>query len=134
MSKYENVYSKEELTKMVAGMEAISAWFYPQAVKIGHHAFIEFCGLMNEYINMCQASLDQGADFTKSNVHVGGSLPIAPHHARYLAEKFECIFGPTFAANPRMALIFAEAVFPGFTLKAKEQSTTEQPVAECEDY
>jgi len=115
-----SIYSKVQLEEMVKGMNAVNSAFYPSATKIGHHAFIEFCGLMGEYIKMCEAALAAGEDFTTTNIHVGGALPIRGYNALYLAEKFECIFGTTFSANPDMAKLFIENAFPGFTLAKKK--------------
>lgn len=104
-------YSKEELAYMVVRMKSTSSWLYRMATLIGNHAFIEFCGLMNEYIAMCETALKHGADFTEANVHGGPSLPMTPPQAAYLGEKFGCIFGPTFAANPDLLAIFNKAAF-----------------------
>ena len=54
---------EKDLQKVVKQMHEASSAFYVSAVKIGNHPFIEFCGLMNEYIKMCQNALDQAIDF-----------------------------------------------------------------------
>jgi hypothetical protein len=74
-------------------MHSASSAFYTLAVRAGNHAFIEFTGLMNEYINLCQQAHEQGIDFTMLNVHTGQHLPFQAHHFNYLAEKLECIYG-----------------------------------------
>ena len=104
------IYSRAELEEMIREMEAISEHFYWNAVKVRNHAFIEFCGLMNEYIQMCRDTMLAGGDFTQCNVHSGRSLSVAEHQGAYLAEKFECIFGPTLRSNPRIARDFVRGV------------------------
>lgn len=92
-------YTKEELELMIHRMRTASNEFYRLAVGVGNHAFIEFAGLMNEYISVCERAVEQSIDFTEANVHAGGELPMEPHHFEYLMEKLECIYGPTFAWN-----------------------------------
>lgn len=88
-------YTPEELRAMISGMRAASGAFYRDAVRIGNHPFIEFTGLMNEYIQLCQAALAQGVDFTETSAHGSGhsALPMQSHHRKYLSEKLECIYG-----------------------------------------
>ncbi len=76
-------------------MRQASAMFYRAAVTAGNHAFIEFTGLMNEYINLCEAAHAAGIDFTCANKH-NEHLPWEDHHKQYLNEKLECIYGVTF--------------------------------------
>lgn len=83
---------RKELQETITKMQSISSLFYRLAIQCGNHAFIEFCGLMNEYINMCQTTLDSGKDFTMCNVHTGQGLVIEEYQADYLGEKFSCIF------------------------------------------
>lgn len=116
----DNLYSRDELLSMISAMRRLSDAFYGNAVRIGNHAFIEFAGLMNEYIKMCVDTVEAGGDFTQCNVHTGQSLSIRPHQAEYLAEKFECIFGPTFRSNPEIAKVFALAAL-GITVPESDQ-------------
>src|SRR3954469_5199638 len=83
---------------MISGMKAASHLFYSMAQATGNHAFIEFTGLMNEYIKLCVKSVEQGKDFTCANTHVGQSLPFELYPLGYLLEKIECIYGPWIAA------------------------------------
>lgn len=85
------------LTKCLKDMDAAACAFYTNAVAIGNHAFIEFCGLMREYVSACRAALAQGIDFTRANRHVGEHLPVEPHFVNYLGEKLECIYGADLA-------------------------------------
>src|SRR5579859_3049449 len=86
------VYTKDERESMLVMMRAVSSSFYSAACHIGNHPFIEFTGLMNEYIKVCQEAHDNGIDFTQFNTHSGQELPMKPHHINYINEKLECIF------------------------------------------
>lgn len=78
---------------MLAAMQVASREFYYAATRIGCHAFIEFTGLMNEFIVLCRASEERGIGWVGANVHSDEHLPFAPHHLQYLSEKLECIYG-----------------------------------------
>lgn len=67
--------------------------FYCAAASAGCHAFIEFTGLMNEFIKVCQEAEEQKIDWLHANVHGSIKLPFQPHHIAYLNEKLECIYG-----------------------------------------
>ena len=83
---------KDELSGMIEDMRATSAMFYMGATGIGNHPFIEFTGLMNEYIDLCQGALSQGVDFTECNIHTGLKLPMHDYQKKYASEKIECIY------------------------------------------
>jgi hypothetical protein len=102
----DHTYSPKELEDMLAGMTAASGIFYELAVATRCHAFIEFTGLQNEYIKLCREALDQGIDFTQTNVHSDKSLPMKGYHAEYLTEKLACIYGNVFATDPEVAYVF----------------------------
>lgn len=97
---------RAELEDVLAKMQKASLSFYGDAVLIGCHPFIEFTGFMNEYIAICRAALEQGIDFTEVSAHHGGELPMKIHHARYLGEKFGCIFSSTFGTDPKLLEVF----------------------------
>ena len=84
-------YTKEELLAMLGKMHQASDAFYFAATRIGNHAFIEFTGLMNEYIKVCEKMLADGEDFTQSNIH--GGKPIPDYMIEYMEEKMGCILG-----------------------------------------
>lgn len=88
----DEVFNQEERTEIIRKMRAVSNQFYGAAVQIGNHPFIEFCGLMNEYIDNCQRANEQGIDFTQCNTHTGLDLPIPQFSINYINEKLECIF------------------------------------------
>lgn len=89
-------YSKKERDICLAKMRNASDAFYSAAVGTGNHAFIEFTGLMNEYIKLCYDASEQGVDFMTANIHAGSHLPFKGYHKAYLNEKLECIYGVTF--------------------------------------
>jgi hypothetical protein len=81
-----------EREDMLKRMQAVSHLFYIQARAIGNHPFIEFAGLMNEYIKACHSAHDKGIDFTNCNTHSGQELPLEDFEVKYINEKLECIF------------------------------------------
>ncbi len=87
-----------ELHKILRKLYAQTETTYWQFFRAGFasecHAFMEFCGLMGEFANMCKGAVEQGLDFAYMNVHGGVALPIKGHQVRYLYEKLECIYGP----------------------------------------
>ncbi|MGW8177809.1 MAG: hypothetical protein ACWGQW_03330 [bacterium] len=89
------VYSVEEQTQILEWMREVSTWYYNAACHIGNHAFIEFTGLMNEYIKVCEQTMEDGVDFTRCNQHGGEKLKVHGYNISYLKEKLECIFGTT---------------------------------------
>jgi hypothetical protein len=93
---------KVELQTMIDKMQSVSDAFYPAAQSTGHHAFLEFTGLMNEYIKLCREALAQGIDFTATTIHGSGqALPMQGFHRRYLDEKLQCIYGVSLDALMR---------------------------------
>jgi hypothetical protein len=86
-------YTPEERREILTKMQTASAVFYAAAARAGCHAFIEFTGLMNEFIKLCAEADTQGIDWVRANVHGDVHLPFKPHHVAYLSEKLECIYG-----------------------------------------
>ena len=84
--------SLKEREAAIRKMKEVSKGFYLAAIEIGNHPFIEFTGLMNEYIKMCEEAHAQGIDFSECNTHTGLDLPMLPHERDYVNEKLECIF------------------------------------------
>lgn len=64
------------------------------------HAFLEFCGLMSKFAEICKRAQEQGIDFRHANKHLGEPVPMEAHDGDYLGDKFDCIFGPSLRANP----------------------------------
>jgi hypothetical protein len=94
-----NPVLSDEEQEAIRKMEAAAGAFYSMAVRTGVHAFIEFTGLMNEYIKCCAGS----PGFMHSNTHNEGALNVEAFQAAYLAEKLDCIYGPTFRKHPELA-------------------------------
>jgi len=97
----------------LAAMQKASNDFYRAAIATGCHAFIEFTGLMNEYIKVCQdmSSMDDHSWLT-ANTHTSTPLKMHSHQAAYLAEKLDCIYGPTLRAHPALAKAFKKSSRP----------------------
>ena len=81
-----------ERVTAIAAMKAASDIFYAGAVRIGNHPFIEFCGLMNEYIKACESAHKAGIDFSECSAHSGQPLPMESYMIDYVNEKLHCIF------------------------------------------
>lgn len=109
--------TKKERAETLRQMQEISARFYDAVftANMGSkaHAFVEFTGLMNEYISICQAAEKAGIDFGQANTHSGKALPMEPHHAQYLAEKLNCIYGPALLSNKDVRDAFIATLFEG---------------------
>jgi len=101
-----NGHTRAELQGMIDRMHEVSDAFYAGAFRAGCHGFIEFCGLMNEYIKVCQQSLDGGVDFSSANTHSEKPLVVHGYNINYIVEKIDCIFGPTIRANPEARAAF----------------------------
>lgn len=98
-------YSREELEAMLRRMESAADIFYSIA-RSGHHQFVEFTGFIREYIKICRRAMEHGVDFGTAF-----ALPIETYEAGYLGEKFGCIFGDSFCAEPALVNHFLEAAF-----------------------
>lgn len=103
-------YTRDDLTDMIAKMNDVTKSFYAAATQTGCHGFIEFCGLMGEYVKMCEFSLENGIDFATANTHNERPLAAAPHQIAYIVEKLDCIFGPAIRSNPETKAAFASLV------------------------
>lgn len=84
-----------ELTpkQSLAKMRAASDQFYSLAANTQCHAYLEFTGILNEYIKICEENLVRGIDFREENIHKGNSqMVIKDYQIDYMNEKLECIF------------------------------------------
>lgn len=79
-------------------MQDASDTFYGLAVQTRCHAFIEFTGLLNEYIDLCHKAEAEGINWIMANTHNRTPMPIREHNIDYLAEKLDCIYGPSLEA------------------------------------
>ena len=93
-SKKELPDSPQTPKEILAAMKAASNNYYREAIATNCHTFVEFTGLINEYIQICEKNLDQGVDFTKTSVHCPGEprLHIEGWQLEYINEKLQCIF------------------------------------------
>lgn len=107
MSTAQEIYTEEELKEMVRKMQRVTSDLYPKLCATGCHTFIEFCGLMNEFIKVCEQAAQDGIQFPLANEHSGIVLPVATYNLMYIAEKLRCIFGPTIDANIEAKKVFA---------------------------
>jgi hypothetical protein len=101
-------YSKEELQALTHKMRATANMVYVLLQSCEVHAFIEFNGLMQKYVDLCQRAADKGVDFSMFNTHNDKTFEVQDHDVVYIAEKFDCIFGPSFRAKPEQWSIFKE--------------------------
>ena len=73
-------------------MQAIINQFYREAVYANCHPFIEFAGLMEEYVKVCRHNLERGIDFRECHGHSNMQLQFESWHLNYLTQKWGCIF------------------------------------------
>lgn len=80
--------------EILEAMKAASHNYYREAIATNCHTFIEFTGLINEYIKICERNLKQGVDFTKTSVHCPDEtkLEIEGWELDYINDKLRCIF------------------------------------------
>lgn len=120
-------HTPEELQTMLERMSKLTEHFYWPAMQIGCHGFIEFCGLMNEYIAVCRSTMAKGIDFTASNTHSENALVMESYQVAYFAEKFDCIFGPSLRANPSSRVIIEEALGLELAVPAPQEQARAAP-------
>jgi hypothetical protein len=108
-------FPKEDLPLLAQRMEAVAEqvyWmFFHAEMGARVHAFIEFCGVLNKYVEICQRCAADGIDFTQFNTHTGQAMPVEAHDMEYLGEKLQCIFGPIIDANPEAKAALKKALF-----------------------
>lgn len=70
--------------------------FYARLFLLGtggrFHAFVEWCGVMSEHLNITRDLLQQGVPAFNINRHTGNTPEVASFRLSYLGEKIECIF------------------------------------------
>jgi hypothetical protein len=121
-------YSPAERQEMLVKMQRLSDNYYGAACAAGCHAFIEFAGLMNEFIKVCAEAHAKGQDFPFSNTHSGSVLPFKPYNLAYLGEKLGCIYGPALLADEASRREFVQALFDGEFVLVRR---TPQNCTEC---
>jgi hypothetical protein len=118
---------RDELESYLAEMESLRTAFYGRAIFCGTHAFIEFAGLMGEFIQICNAALEHGVDFAQANAHTGIALTMRDFQAKYLGEKFGCIFGAMFRKRPDLWDIFVSQVMGSKESPHCDETDTRSP-------
>ncbi|WP_293335128.1 hypothetical protein [Microcoleus sp. CAWBG58] len=79
--------------EVLEAMKAANANYYREAIATNCHTFIEFTGLIGEYIKICERNFKRGVDFTQANIHIDGPrLRIEEWEFDYINEKLRCIF------------------------------------------
>lgn len=107
--------TKEELLALTARMRAVANKTYDLFFRAGMggdvHAFIEFCGVLSKYVDICERCAEQGIDFRMLNTHSNRALPVFGHDMVYLGEKLDCIFGPAIRGNPEAGNVLRQELF-----------------------
>ncbi len=106
-------YTPEERAEMIRKMQRIVDVFYPLASAAGCHAFIEFTGLMTEFVKVCADAHARGQQFPFANTHSGEAMPFKPYHLKYLGEKLNCIYGPALLTDATNRQAFIDELFGG---------------------
>lgn len=100
------------LTKRMRAVSDATYWlFFNAHMGADVHAFIEFCGVLSKYVDICERSAARGIDFRFLNTHSGEALPVEVHDMEYLGEKLDCILGPAIQANPAAREALRRALF-----------------------
>lgn len=106
--------SKDELQALAKRMRQVAdqtyALFFAHGMGSEVHAFLEFNGLIQKYVDICTRAADAGIDFRMTNTHNGTPLPVEAHDIEYMAEKLDCIFGPALA-DKKLRDVFTTALF-----------------------
>lgn len=105
-------YTKEERVAMLEKMRRASDAFYYLAQQTHCHPFLEFTGLINEYITICHKAHLLDVDFTMTSIHTGKPLPIDDHNVAYLGEKLGCIYGSSLDEDKARKLVYAITGLP----------------------
>lgn len=105
------MYTQEELMEMIGRMRKIASQTYWMLMWTECHPFIEFNGLMQKYVDICEMAAKKGVQFPDANKHGEVVLPIEEHDMLYLAEKLRCIFGPIIDNNEEARRVLFEGLF-----------------------
>ncbi len=105
-------WTKAELMETVGIMRELNTQIYYAMFRAGigsrAHPYLEFCGVLSKYVDVCAAAAEKGIPFPDANIHTGIPLPVEVHDLIYLAEKLGCIFGPIIRSNPEARAVFAK--------------------------
>lgn len=110
-----NAYTQAELIELAKEMHSVADRVYWMFFRTGMgakvHAYVEFCGLLSKYTEICARAALAGVDFAFANAHGRTPFPVEVHDMQYLGEKLQCIFGPMIAANPEARAALKRALF-----------------------
>ena len=87
------MYTREEQEKMIRVMKEISTRFYCDAAATGNFQFVQFTGLINEFVKICEETMKAGIDFNECTGAFGRELVIQPYNIEYIREKLLRIYG-----------------------------------------
>lgn len=92
MASTDHLTDEEFVTILKAETQAHYWRLFNLGVGGRFHAFLEWCGVMGEHLNITSDFLQQGLPAFEMNRHTGETPPIAGYRLSYMAEKMECIF------------------------------------------
>lgn len=104
-------YTPEELQSLCRNMRQTANAIYPMLIACHVHPFIEFNGLMQKYVDICEYAAEKGIDFPLASEHSGEAIPVHEHDMLYLAEKLRCIFGPVLDEDSKARRAFIQGMF-----------------------
>lgn len=94
--------AKEALTELRQARERFYWTLFRLRVGSKQHAFIEWCGVMGEHLNMLGDALEDGHDIRELNQHGGAAVRAREYRIRYMGEKLRCILAPFIDGDPKM--------------------------------
>jgi len=107
MEKGSSMYSKKDqsndlefIERLRAQMEDLYKTLFQMNVGGRFHAFLEWCGVMNEHLNICEDMIRSGVPAFEMNRHTGNTPDIPGYRLTYMAEKMECIFDGLLEIKP----------------------------------
>lgn len=92
MASTDHLTDEEFVTILKAETQAHYWRLFNLGVGGRFHAFLEWCGVMGEHLNITSDLLKQGLPAFEMNRHTGETPPIAGYRLSYMTEKMECIF------------------------------------------
>lgn len=106
-------YTPDNLTAARGQMYKVIDRFHDSAIAISPpiHPFVEFTGLMHEFLAMCDQTIQKDRDFSRATNHGRQALDISMENAACLGKKFAHIFGSTFQCSPLACAIFLTTAF-----------------------
>ena len=99
-------YTPRERELMLERMRFAVDTFYSYAQLTNVHQFLEFAGLMSEYVKQCRKLHERGIDFATEQGKLF-ELCDEQHAALYLGEKVNCIYGADLRKPGNLAAFLA---------------------------